>query len=86
MSEHVLTEMSALEERGSDRPQRKYNQRDRKRLLKLYERRGGSKRQFAREQGTFPNRCHAQLLRWNLHHGPRRRCTLTSGPAPNTTT
>jgi transposase-like protein len=50
MSEHVLTELGAAAARGTSRPQRKYSAKDRKRLLKLYESRGGSQKQFAREQ------------------------------------
>lgn len=51
MSEHLLTEMGAPEGRDSGRTQRKYSPRDRKRLLKLYESRGASQKQFARDQG-----------------------------------
>jgi transposase-like protein len=50
MSEHVLTEVGAPGARGSSRAQRNYSAKDRKRLLKLYESRGGSQKQFAREQ------------------------------------
>lgn len=50
MSEHLSMEMGAPTARGTNRPQRKYNAKDRKRLLKLYEGRGGSQKQFAREQ------------------------------------
>jgi len=50
MSEHVLTEVGAPGDRESSRPQRKYSAKDRRRLLKLYEGRGGSQKQFAREQ------------------------------------
>ncbi len=50
MSEHVLTESGAPATRGASRPQRKYSAKDRKRLLKLYEGRGVSQKQFAREQ------------------------------------
>jgi len=50
MSEHLLTEEIAPAVRSTGRPQRKYSIKDRKRLLKLYECRGGSQKQFAREQ------------------------------------
>lgn len=50
MSEHVAMEMGAPTVRGTSRPQRKYSAKDRKRLLKLYAGRGGSQKQFAREQ------------------------------------
>ena len=50
MSEHLLTEEIAPAARSTGRPQRKYSIKDRKRLLKLYESRGGSQKQFAREQ------------------------------------
>ena len=50
MSEHLLTEEIAPAVRSTGRPQRKYSIKDRKRLLKLYESRGGSQKQFAREQ------------------------------------
>jgi transposase-like protein len=50
MSEHLLTEEIAPAVRSTGRAQRKYSIKDRKRLLKLYESRGGSQKQFAREQ------------------------------------
>lgn len=50
MSEHLSMEMGTPTARGTNRPQRRYNAQDRKRLLKLYEGRGGSQKQFAREQ------------------------------------
>jgi transposase-like protein len=50
MSEHLLTEEIAPAVRSTGGPQRKYSIKDRKRLLKLYESRGGSQKQFAREQ------------------------------------
>ena len=51
MSEHVLTEVGAPTARGTSRPQRKYSAKDRKRLLKLFESREVSQKQFARDQG-----------------------------------
>jgi transposase-like protein len=50
MSEHLLTGAIAPAVRSTGKPQRKYSIKDRKRLLKLYESRGGSQKQFAREQ------------------------------------
>jgi transposase-like protein len=50
MSEHVLTEMGA-EAPGTGRAQRKYSIKDRRRLLRLFESREVSQKQFARDQG-----------------------------------
>jgi len=50
MSEHVLAELDPSAARGTSRAQRKYSAKDRKRLLKLYERCDVSQKQFAREQ------------------------------------
>ena len=51
MSEHVLTEVGTATTRGASRAQRKYSAKDRKRLLKLFESREVSQKQFARDQG-----------------------------------
>jgi transposase-like protein len=51
MSEHVLTEVGAPRAPGMSRPQRRYSAKDRKRLLKLFESREVSQKQFARDQG-----------------------------------
>jgi transposase-like protein len=51
MNEHVLTEMGAQGGRESSRPQRKYSAKDQKRLLRLFESREVSQKQFARDQG-----------------------------------
>src|SRR4051812_17425108 len=51
MSEHVLTEVGAPTARGTSRPQRKYSAKDRKRLLRLFQSRDMSQKQFARDQG-----------------------------------
>jgi len=51
MNEHVLTEVDAPAARGASRPQRKYSAKDRKRLLRLFESREVSQKQFARDQG-----------------------------------
>lgn len=51
MSEHSIAEMSSAAARVAvSRPQRKYSVKDRKRLLRHYERSGVSQKQFAREQ------------------------------------
>ena len=51
MTEHVLTEVGAPTARGASRPQRQYSAKDRKRLLRLFESREVSQKQFARDQG-----------------------------------
>jgi transposase-like protein len=51
MSEHLSMEMSAPTVRGTSGPQRKYSAKDRKRLLRLFENRDVSQKQFARDQG-----------------------------------
>jgi transposase-like protein len=51
MNEHVLTEADAPTARGTRRPQRKYSAKNRKRLLRLFESREVSQKQFARDQG-----------------------------------
>jgi transposase-like protein len=51
MSEHLSIEMGAPTARGTNRPQRKYSIKDRKRLLRLFESGDVSQKQFARDQG-----------------------------------
>jgi len=51
MSEQGLKETGALAGRESSRSQRKYSAKDRKRLLRLFESRQVSQKQFARDQG-----------------------------------
>ena len=51
MSEHLSMEMGVPTARGTNRPQRKYSAKDRKRLLRLFESREVSQKQFARDQG-----------------------------------
>ena len=51
MSEHLSIEMGAPTVRDTSRPQRKYSAKDRKRLLRLFESRDVSQKQFARDQG-----------------------------------
>lgn len=51
MSEHLSMEMGAPTARGTNRPQRKYSAKDRKRLLRLFESRDVSQKQFARDEG-----------------------------------
>ena len=51
MSEHLLTEKNVPTVLGTSRPQSKYSAKDRKRLLRLFESRDVSQKQFARDQG-----------------------------------
>ena len=51
MSEYVLTEMGGPGGQESSRRQRKYSAKERKRLLRLFESREVSQKQFARDQG-----------------------------------
>ena len=61
MSEQVLGEMGGPGEQESSRPQRKYSAKDRKRLLRLFESREVSQKQFARDQGIAPPQASVRL-------------------------
>jgi transposase-like protein len=52
MSEPSMPERDLLAAGSAGRPQRKYSAKDRKRLLRRYERSGVSQKQFAREQSV----------------------------------